>query len=91
MTTTEMIDKLELIANKMMTGKALTLGDADALLVVAHQLRTPGQRDADQRATEVSLESADAAMGRKGGKAPKPTSAENGKKGGRPKKSKEQA
>ncbi len=59
-----MIDELERIADRMMAGKA-TLADPDTLMRMAHDLRTPGEREIHEEHLETDLAAQALRKGRK--------------------------
>ena len=77
MTRQEHIASLERIANAMMTGGKLTLADPDTLLKIAHDLRTPDENAKDASRTLRAMNTM----------AQQNAARENGRKGGRPRKS----
>lgn len=82
-----MADELDRIALAIMEGTA-TLADPVALQRMAYELRTPEEREVEIAKTEIELEGAAAALGRKGGASKTPAksaaSRANGARGGRP-------
>lgn len=86
-TKAEAIEGMDIIADAMMSGKA-TLGHADALLGIRFALMSDGDKADEAKVLHDHLSK----IGTVGGSASTPdkraASAENGKKGGRPKGSK---
>jgi len=86
-TKRELADVLLAIREMAYANKGQLTGLAMHYLTdVQAALRTPEDNERIANEAIATLESAAATMGRKGGLAKKPTSAENGKKGGRPRK-----
>jgi len=83
MDTAKMIADLERIADRMMHSTT-TLSDPDCLLRMAHELRTPQERVADEASVEGYLSQIGAKGGASKSAAKGEASKANGAKGGRP-------
>lgn len=87
MTKKEIIECLDIIAQDALTGK-VTANHGRILLDARYILMSKNERDADYDKAEKELSEMASALGKKGGLSTSPakrkSSAENGKKGGRP-------